>query len=154
QALSQCAPQSNAAAVLRPLGDVFLAIVADVFERQSTSEAALGSRVRTSRAPPGSSSHQSGVRSALPDTLQRAGHDAPPHHELVGTSAAVRQLRNHLNAVATAPGPVLVVGPSGTGKELVARAIHRLGSAASRPWIAVNCAALPHELIESELFGH
>jgi DNA-binding NtrC family response regulator len=142
QALAECSPPSDALGVLRPLGDFFLAIAAAAFERQDLGEAALGSRVRTSRAPPQGASQQSGVRSALPAL------------DLIGTSASLRQLRSHVAAVAMAPGPVLIVGPSGTGKELVARALHRLGSAASRPWLAVNCAALPHELIESELFGY
>jgi DNA-binding NtrC family response regulator len=73
---------------------------------------------------------------------------------LVGDSPHMQQLSRQIRALASAPGPVLIVGPSGTGKELVAQAIHGFGLRAARPFIAVNCAALPQELIESELFGH
>jgi DNA-binding NtrC family response regulator len=73
---------------------------------------------------------------------------------LVGDSQHILQLGKQIRALADAPGPVLIVGPSGTGKELVAQAIHSGGRRRRRPFIAVNCAALPAELIESELFGH
>ncbi len=73
---------------------------------------------------------------------------------LVGRSAAMNTLRDDITRVASIPSPVLITGESGTGKELVARELHRLGANASAPFIAINCAALPENLVESELFGH
>ncbi len=72
----------------------------------------------------------------------------------VGRSPAMQKLRDLIARVAPIPSPVLIVGESGSGKELVARELHRLGGHPSSPFIAINSAALPHELVESELFGH
>jgi len=74
--------------------------------------------------------------------------------ELLGDSPAMRALRDRIALAATASAPVLVLGESGTGKELVARAIHAGSSRAKTPLEKLNCAAVPSELIESELFGH
>jgi len=74
--------------------------------------------------------------------------------ELIGTSPIMRGLRETIAKAAPANATVLIVGESGTGKELVARALHRQGTRSQRPLIQVNCAAIPDELIESELFGH
>ena len=73
---------------------------------------------------------------------------------LVGSSAAIQRLREQIGRVAPVPSTVLVVGESGTGKELVARELHRLGPGPAAPFVALNCAALPENLVESELFGH
>jgi two-component system nitrogen regulation response regulator NtrX len=73
---------------------------------------------------------------------------------LVGSSPALRALREAIARVAPLPSPVLIEGESGSGKELVARDLHRSGGRGKEPLIAVNCAALPDSLIESELFGH
>ena len=73
---------------------------------------------------------------------------------LAGSSAAMLRLREQIGRVAPVPSTVLILGESGTGKELVARELHRLGSNPAAPFIALNCAALPEHLIESELFGH
>jgi two-component system nitrogen regulation response regulator NtrX len=73
---------------------------------------------------------------------------------LIGTSGPMRDLKSAMARLAPIPSPILVVGESGTGKELVARELHRLGPGERSPFIAVNCAALPENLIESELFGH
>ena len=73
---------------------------------------------------------------------------------LIGDSAPMRALREAIARVAPIPSGVLIVGESGTGKELVARELHRLGPGAKTPLIAVNSAALPEQLVESELFGH
>ncbi|HVQ46631.1 MAG TPA: sigma-54 dependent transcriptional regulator [Gemmatimonadales bacterium] len=73
---------------------------------------------------------------------------------LVGSSAAIRALREAIGRVARIPSPVLILGESGTGKELVARDLHRSGLHPEAPFVAVNSAALPENLIESELFGH
>ena len=73
---------------------------------------------------------------------------------LVGTSPALSKLKEMIVRVAPVPSPALVVGESGTGKELVARELHRLGPNPKAPFVALNSAALPHELVESELFGH
>ena len=74
--------------------------------------------------------------------------------EIVGGSYAIRAVTDKIEKVAKTPARVLITGENGTGKELVARAIHRNSSRAEGPFIEVNCAAIPGELIESELFGH
>lgn len=74
--------------------------------------------------------------------------------ELVGTSRAMAEVRAQLKQAAGAPLSVLILGESGTGKELAARYLHRLSPVKEGPCIAVNCAAIPPELLESELFGH
>ena len=74
--------------------------------------------------------------------------------EIIGESVPVKALRQQLALMAGTNGRVLIYGESGTGKELVARAIHKLSRRANNPFVEVNCAALPEDLIESELFGH
>src|ERR1044072_3886802 len=74
--------------------------------------------------------------------------------ELVGASTAFVEVMKLVGRVASTSLPVLITGESGTGKELVARAIHRRSARTGRPFVAVNCGAIPSELIESELFGH
>ena len=74
--------------------------------------------------------------------------------ELLGVSAAMQQVRQAVARAADAPFSVVIYGESGSGKELVARAIHRAGVRRSRPFCALNCAALPDDLVEAELFGH
>jgi len=74
--------------------------------------------------------------------------------DIVGGSPVMRQLYSLISQVAPTSASVLITGESGTGKELVARAMHRLSSRSGSPFIAINCAAMPETLIESELFGH
>jgi two-component system nitrogen regulation response regulator NtrX len=74
--------------------------------------------------------------------------------EIIGDSVAVKALRQQLNLMAATNGRVLIYGESGAGKELVARAIHRSSLRVNGPFVEVNCAAIPEDLIESELFGH
>ncbi|MFN7947293.1 MAG: sigma-54 dependent transcriptional regulator [Blastocatellia bacterium] len=75
-------------------------------------------------------------------------------YAMIGDSVPMRALRQQITFAAPTTGRVLIYGESGTGKELVARALHAQSLRASRPFIEVNCAAIPEELIESELFGH
>ena len=75
-------------------------------------------------------------------------------YQLVGKSQLMGDLKTQIERAAPTKATVLITGESGTGKELVAREIHRRSSRSSRPFIQVNCAAIPNELIESELFGH
>lgn len=74
--------------------------------------------------------------------------------ELTGVSDPIKALRMHVSQVAPTDTWVLITGENGTGKEIVARSIHRQSRRADKPMVAVNCAAIPEELIESELFGH
>jgi two-component system, NtrC family, nitrogen regulation response regulator NtrX len=75
-------------------------------------------------------------------------------YEMIGTAPAMQRLYKDIDKVAPTRASVLITGESGTGKELVSRAIHRLSPRKNEPFVKVNCAAIPRELIESELFGH
>lgn len=75
-------------------------------------------------------------------------------YELIGSSNAMKRIKTQIEMVAKGDSRVLIFGESGTGKELVARMIHSLSQRANAPFVEVNCAAMPQELIESELFGH
>jgi two-component system nitrogen regulation response regulator GlnG len=85
---------------------------------------------------------------------REVGRRAVPSERLVGKSAPILEVFKTIGRVAPRDVPVLVTGESGTGKELVARAIHAASPRADKPFIAVNTAAIPRELLESELFGH
>ena len=86
----------------------------------------------------------------LSQNPEQEGDDA----ELVSGSEAMRQVFKRIGLAADSDATVLVLGETGTGKELVARALHRNSARAERPFVAVNCAAIPADLMESELFGH
>jgi DNA-binding NtrC family response regulator len=89
------------------------------------------------------------VAAAVP--LPEPGED---DDELVGSSPELLEVFKTVGRIGPSPATVLVTGESGTGKELVARAIHAVSPRAARPFVAVNCAAIPEDLLESELFGH
>ncbi|MHA6235650.1 sigma 54-interacting transcriptional regulator [Pseudomonas mohnii] len=81
-------------------------------------------------------------------------HIDQPEHELLGDSKPIRELRKLLSKLAPTESPVLIRGESGTGKELVARTLHRQSLRHNKPFVAINCGAIPEHLIQSELFGH
>ena len=91
---------------------------------------------------------------ALREENQRLREVVQQTYEIVGRSYAIRALIETIDRVAATDARVLITGENGTGKELVARAMHRQSRRASGPFVEVNCAAIPSELIESELFGH
>ena len=86
--------------------------------------------------------------------LQRFKETDHSHPAIIGDSVPIRALRQQLSLMAATNGRVLIYGESGTGKELVAHAIHNISARSTEPFVEVNCAAIPEELIESELFGH
>jgi DNA-binding NtrC family response regulator len=108
------------------------------------------------------------VRATLVGALERALRKMPAviddsstvsqqmldHNLLVGSSEVMREVFKHIGLAANSGATVLILGETGTGKEVVAKALHRNSQRAKRPFVAVNCAAIPAELIESELFGH
>lgn len=89
---------------------------------------------------------------AVAEKLQQVSTDVRPM--IVGQSQEIEALREMISRVARASVPVLLNGPSGSGKEMVARSIHAASDRADKPFVAINCGAIPVDLIESELFGH
>ena len=95
------------------------------------------------------------IRTArLNRTVEQLRVELEARYEMIGTSAPIQKLFQDVDKVAPTKASVLITGESGTGKELVSRAIHRLSPRTDAPFVKVNCAAIPRELIESELFGH
>lgn len=90
----------------------------------------------------------------LPSSPQLAGDPADTKYQIIGDSAVMQDLKRSIAKFARSQAPVFICGASGTGKELVARQIHLQGSRAGAAFVAVNCGAIPSELMESELFGH
>jgi Nif-specific regulatory protein len=86
--------------------------------------------------------------------LQREIAERERFDEIIGTSPAMAEVFRFMDSAASSPIAVLILGETGTGKELVARGIHRASERANEPFIAINCAAVPETLLESELFGH
>ena len=86
--------------------------------------------------------------------LARVTEDQLQRHEMIGRSTPMLRLFHEIERVSPTKASVLITGESGTGKELIARAIHHLSPRTDGPFVKVNCAAIPRELIESELFGH
>jgi two-component system response regulator PilR (NtrC family) len=91
---------------------------------------------------------------SLPPSPQHAATASSSRYQIIGDSPPLQELRHAIAKFARSQAPVFVHGESGTGKELVARQIHAQGSRADAGFIAVNCGAIPAELMESELFGH
>jgi two-component system nitrogen regulation response regulator NtrX len=90
----------------------------------------------------------------LSSTVERMRAELETRYEMIGTSPAMKRLFQDIDKVAPTKASVLILGESGTGKELISRAVHRLSPRSAAPFVKVNCAAIPRELIESALFGH
>jgi two-component system, NtrC family, response regulator PilR len=99
-----------------------------------------------------------GLRQLVSSALKLSDPDAPKERRtrdtLLGDSLVMRDIRSRIDKLARSQAPVYISGESGSGKELVARLIHQQSSRSDRPFVAINCGAIPHELMESEFFGH
>ena len=91
---------------------------------------------------------------SLSHDIETPNQDSADIPSMIGVSSAMSKLKEQIKKVARNQAPVFIHGESGSGKELVARAIHQLGAKQNQPFIAVNCGAIPSELMESEFFGH
>ncbi|MEN8211058.1 MAG: sigma 54-interacting transcriptional regulator [Thermodesulfobacteriota bacterium] len=87
-------------------------------------------------------------------SIKRMYHIDDGFHGIIGRTPIMQNLYEHIESVASLDTPVMILGQSGTGKEMVAKALHETGKRASKPFVKVNCAALSENILESELFGH
>jgi two-component system, NtrC family, response regulator PilR len=94
------------------------------------------------------------VSSALKTTETSVVKDNRTRHILLGDSVVMREIRGKINKLAMSQAPIYISGESGSGKELVAKLIHRQSARSANPFVAINCGAIPLELMESEFFGH
>jgi PAS domain S-box-containing protein len=124
----------------------FQTVVRDISERKR-SEAALAKAFKEIQTLKNQLQNEN---IALREEIDRASM----FEEIIGTSPALRAVLSRVSKVAPTDSSVLITGETGTGKELVARAIHKRSRRSSRPFVSVNCAAVPRDLIASELFGH
>jgi DNA-binding NtrC family response regulator len=122
--------------------------VSSVIERHAESEPA---DLRREIAAERSSDRIAGFSQPQPRREMQNVERIP---ELIGSSPSMLEVSRRIRLVATKLTPVLVEGPTGSGKELVAEALHRLSSRSRKPFVAINCAAIPEALLEAELFGH
>ncbi len=99
-----------------------------------------------------------GLRQLVNNALKLSNYDTPKErrtrHSLLGNSGVMREIRSKIDKLARSQAPVYISGESGSGKELVARLIHQQSSRSDKPFVAINCGAIPPELMESEFFGH
>lgn len=99
-----------------------------------------------------------GLRQLINSALKLSSPDLPKERRtrntLLGDSSVMRDIRSRIDKLARSQAPVYISGESGSGKELVARLIHQQSSRSDKPFVAINCGAIPHELMESEFFGH
>jgi len=93
-------------------------------------------------------------QASLEEENRRLREEFAPDRDMIGSSPPMRKLFEQIRRVAPTQARVLILGENGTGKELIARALHRFSSRAGGPFVPVNCAAIPRDLFESELFGH
>ena len=94
------------------------------------------------------------LRTVVASALQKKPKQSPDKYTLIGESEVIIELRKTIDKVARSQAPIYISGESGTGKELVAHLIHDSGPRADKPFIPINCGAIPQDLMESELFGH
>ncbi|MFQ5659739.1 MAG: sigma-54-dependent transcriptional regulator [Gammaproteobacteria bacterium] len=94
------------------------------------------------------------LRTLVNSALKLSNEKAKPRHTLIGESKPIKNLRPTISKLARSQAPVYISGESGVGKELVAAMIHEQGPRAAKPFVPVNCGAIPHELMESEFFGY
>jgi sigma-54 specific flagellar transcriptional regulator A len=138
-------------AVLRgPLCDVQVISYGSPYVANELGAVTGSQRVLRLRFPFDSGSLASALHVPLVQSEQDTSHVSMP----TGTSPAVREVNRLIKQVAAHGSSVLILGESGTGKELVARAVHDASPRRQRPFVAINCGAIPSELLESELFGH
>jgi DNA-binding NtrC family response regulator len=145
--------------------DELIAIIERRFPRTQVvmldSDGKLPLESGTAEDPRGSWTRRAANRNGAPSPVLRgsglhevAAREFEPLPGMIGSSEAMRRIYRLVRLVARRPTTVLVAGPTGTGKELVARALHSLSLRASKPFAVVNCAAIPETLLESELFGY
>ncbi|MBL8388420.1 MAG: sigma-54-dependent Fis family transcriptional regulator [Hydrogenophaga sp.] len=139
----------NAVEALKSGAFDYLTKPVDLKQLRAAVQAALQSQRHDPASPGGRHAAGNSIRQALP--APAAGAQALAR--IVGDSPTMVQIRQRIEKVATSMAPVLILGESGTGKELVARAVHECSHRADGPFVAVNCGAIPDNLIEAEFFG-